>query len=108
PAKDGGRAAFYQGSGAFGMFAIPSRHAKNEKKIKELLGVLNYFAAPFGSAEFTLINYGIEGKHFTFVDGIPTPSSDPAVGAEMAGQYVPSPGEASIYIPGPPSQSLAV
>src|SRR5262249_31982676 len=35
-------------------------------RIKELLGVLNYFAAPFGTAEFMLIWYGLEGKQFSF------------------------------------------
>jgi putative aldouronate transport system substrate-binding protein len=35
-------------------------------RAKELLGVLNFFAAPFGSAEFMLIWYGLEGKQFTF------------------------------------------
>jgi putative aldouronate transport system substrate-binding protein len=36
------------------------------ERVKELLGVLNYFSAPFGTAEFLLIWYGIEGKQFTF------------------------------------------
>jgi putative aldouronate transport system substrate-binding protein len=36
------------------------------QRIRELLGVLNFFAAPFGTAEFLLIWYGIEGKEFTF------------------------------------------
>jgi putative aldouronate transport system substrate-binding protein len=35
-------------------------------RVKELLGVLNFFAAPFGTAEFLLIWYGIEGKQFSF------------------------------------------
>jgi putative aldouronate transport system substrate-binding protein len=35
-------------------------------RVKELLGVLNYFAAPFGTAEFQLIWYGLEGKEFTY------------------------------------------
>ncbi|GAA1951818.1 extracellular solute-binding protein [Catenulispora subtropica] len=35
------------------------------ERIKMLLGVLNFLAAPFGSKEWELINYGIEGTHFT-------------------------------------------
>jgi putative aldouronate transport system substrate-binding protein len=108
PGKTGGAAKFYQGSGTFGVFAIPSKHAKDEKKVRELLGVLNYFAAPFGSAEYTLVNYGVPGHNFTMDKGIPAPSQNPAMLAELAAQYVPTPGEASIYIPGPPSQSGAV
>jgi putative aldouronate transport system substrate-binding protein len=48
--------------------------------VKELLGVLNYFAAPFGSAEFLLIWYGIEGKQFTFdANGNPIATSQQGV-----------------------------
>lgn len=36
-----------------------------EARIKELLGVLNYTAAPFGTEEYQLYNYGVEGKHYT-------------------------------------------
>ncbi|GAA5187428.1 extracellular solute-binding protein [Rugosimonospora acidiphila] len=108
PGKDGGAAGFYQGPASYGMFSIPSTHAKDEKKVRELLSVLNYFAAPFGSAEYTLINYGVEGHNYTMKDGIPTPSQNPAMLAEMAGQYVPSPIEASIYDPGPPNESATI
>jgi putative aldouronate transport system substrate-binding protein len=34
--------------------------------IKKMLGVLNYFSAPFGTAEFLLIWYGIEGVEFNY------------------------------------------
>ncbi|MBL7253249.1 extracellular solute-binding protein [Paractinoplanes lichenicola] len=104
----GAKPGFYEGPAGYGIFAIPSKLEKDEKKVRELLGVLNYFAAPFGSAEFTLINYGVLGHNYTVKDGIPTPSQDPARQAELAAQYLPSPGEASIYIPGPPNQSQQV
>ncbi|RAS66974.1 carbohydrate ABC transporter substrate-binding protein (CUT1 family) [Lentzea atacamensis] len=42
------------------------------EQIEELLSVANYLAAPFGSAEYTMINYGVEGQHFTMVNGEPT------------------------------------
>jgi putative aldouronate transport system substrate-binding protein len=32
--------------------------------VRKMLGVLNYFSAPFGTAEFRLIWYGIEGDQF--------------------------------------------
>jgi putative aldouronate transport system substrate-binding protein len=104
----GAKPTFYEGPASFGIFAIPAKLEKDEKKVRELLGVLNFFAAPFGSAEYTLINYGVAGHNYTMANGIPTPSKDPALLAELAGQYVPSPGEASIYIPGPPNQSQQV
>jgi putative aldouronate transport system substrate-binding protein len=109
PGKDSGsKPGFYEGPAGFGMFAIPSKLEKDQKKVKELLGILNYFAAPFGSAEFTLINYGVRDHNYTMQNGIPTPSTDPKLGAELSGQYVNSPGEATIYIPGPPNQSEQV
>src|SRR5262249_20867599 len=34
-------------------------------RIKELLRVLDYMAAPFGSQEFHLLNYGLPDTHYT-------------------------------------------
>jgi putative aldouronate transport system substrate-binding protein len=33
-------------------------------RVKLLLRVLNYIASPFGSQEWALLNYGVEGVHF--------------------------------------------
>ena len=44
------------------------------EQIEELLAVANYLAAPFGSAEYTMVNFGIEGTHFTMQGGVPTPT----------------------------------
>jgi putative aldouronate transport system substrate-binding protein len=44
----------------------------SKDQIQELLAVANYLAAPFGSAEYTMINYGVEGTHYTMVNGVPT------------------------------------
>ncbi|MET8212433.1 Tat pathway signal sequence domain protein [Streptomyces sp. NPDC005373] len=44
----------------------------SKAQILELLEVANYLAAPFGSAEYTMVNYGVEGTHYTMVDGVPT------------------------------------
>lgn len=109
PGKDsGGKPGFFEGSASFGVFAIPAKLEKDEKKVREILGVLNYMAAPFGTVEYALINYGVLNSNYTMVNGIPTPSEDKAKQAELAPHYVPTPGEASIYIPGPPSQSEQV
>ncbi|WP_229401713.1 extracellular solute-binding protein [Micromonospora okii] len=44
-------------------------------RVDELLRVLNWCAAPFGSREFELREYGVEGKHFTrAADGSPLPT----------------------------------
>ncbi|MFI7078522.1 extracellular solute-binding protein [Micromonospora sp. NPDC049903] len=43
------------------------------ERVDELLRVLNWCAAPFGSREFELREYGVEGQHFTRgADGTPT------------------------------------
>jgi len=34
-------------------------------RIKECLRIANYFAAPFGSTEYNLINFGVEGVDYT-------------------------------------------
>ncbi|MFJ4407100.1 ABC transporter substrate-binding protein [Streptomyces sp. NPDC088910] len=44
----------------------------SKDRIKELLAVANYLAAPFGSAEYTMVNYGAEGIHYTMDNGTPT------------------------------------
>ncbi|GAA1171533.1 putative aldouronate transport system substrate-binding protein [Kitasatospora gansuensis] len=41
-------------------------------QIEELLSVANYLAAPYGSAEYTMANFGVEGVHHTRVNGVPT------------------------------------
>jgi putative aldouronate transport system substrate-binding protein len=44
-------------------------------RVTELLRVLNWGAAPFGSREFELREYGVEGRHFTrAADGSPAPT----------------------------------
>jgi len=57
--------------GSFGFVAIPSS-VKDQNRVKELLRILDYLAAPFGSEEYNFLNYGIEG-----VDS----QKDPATGA---------------------------
>jgi putative aldouronate transport system substrate-binding protein len=41
-------------------------------QIKECLAIANYLAAPYGSAEYTLINFGVEGVDYTMTSGGPT------------------------------------
>jgi putative aldouronate transport system substrate-binding protein len=38
----------------------------SQEYVRKMLNVLNYFSAPFGTAEFLLIWYGIEGDQFQF------------------------------------------
>jgi putative aldouronate transport system substrate-binding protein len=40
-------------------------------QIKECLSIANYLAAPFGSKEYTLINFGVEGVDYTMTSAGP-------------------------------------
>ncbi|MFJ6213438.1 Tat pathway signal sequence domain protein [Streptomyces sp. NPDC092296] len=41
------------------------------EQIKECLAIADYLAAPFGSAEYTLLNYGVEGVDYTMTPAGP-------------------------------------
>lgn len=63
--SDGGKATYLTGTGFFGFTAIPAKVGKDKERAKELLRVLDYYAAPFGSEERNFLQYGIEGVHHT-------------------------------------------
>jgi len=65
PGHDGGEAVTYNIGGVFGQYCIPTSIGADEVRIAELLAVTNYFAAPFGSEEYTFMKYGLEGVHHT-------------------------------------------
>jgi putative aldouronate transport system substrate-binding protein len=60
---DGGKAVTHNGSGIIGFVAIPAKAGRDPERVRELLRILNYFCAPFGSEEEIFLNYGIEGIH---------------------------------------------
>jgi putative aldouronate transport system substrate-binding protein len=62
PAQPDGKPTYPIYHGSFGMVVI--RKAPDER-VKELLRVLNLLAAPFGTEERELIQYGLEGRDFT-------------------------------------------
>ncbi|HEX8969094.1 MAG TPA: hypothetical protein VF937_14525, partial [Chloroflexota bacterium] len=59
PAAPGFKPTYYNGRPAF---SIAFLKKAPEARIKMLLRVLDYIAAPFGSEEFLLINYGVKGR----------------------------------------------
>ncbi|TDD69834.1 extracellular solute-binding protein [Jiangella aurantiaca] len=50
------------GGGLFGYTVFKNADAD---RIRLLLRVCNYLAAPYGTVEHELVNYGVEGEHFT-------------------------------------------
>ncbi len=67
-AFDGANAVTRIADGTFGFIAIPTKVGKTPKRVRELLRVLDYYAAPFGSEEWTFLQFGIEGRHHTIAD----------------------------------------
>jgi putative aldouronate transport system substrate-binding protein len=47
----------------------------SKTQIEEILELANYLAAPYGSYEYTLINYGVEGVDYTMASAGPTYTS---------------------------------
>ncbi len=68
PGHDGGEGVAYNIGGWFGEFMIPTPNNPDEARIEELIGITNYFGAPFGSEEYNFLVYGIEGVHHTVND----------------------------------------
>lgn len=68
PGHDGGEGVAYNIGGWFGQFAIPTSVGADDARMEELLGITNYFGAPFGSEEYNFLVYGIEGVHHTLND----------------------------------------
>lgn len=62
-ATDGGKPSYNFGIGNFGFTFLKKA---SEDRIKELLGVMNYLTAPFGSQEYLLMNYGIQDVEFVY------------------------------------------
>jgi putative aldouronate transport system substrate-binding protein len=60
---DGGKGVTYNGPGFLGFAAIPAKVGRDPERVKELLRVLDYFAAPFGSEEWVFLYFGLEGVH---------------------------------------------
>lgn len=72
---DGGPAVYHNSTGFFGQTAIPAKVGQDRERVKELLRVLNWFAAPFGSEEAKQKD-GIEGVHYTVTETGETRNTD--------------------------------
>jgi putative aldouronate transport system substrate-binding protein len=71
-AADGGKPVFYLGTGSIGLTAMKKA---GPDRVQEMLNIWNWVAAPFGSQEDRLLQYGVEGVDFTVDDkGNPVPT----------------------------------
>lgn len=67
-----GQAAQFLGNGVTGIVAIKKAP---EARVRELLGILDYLAAPIGTQEQLLLTYGAQNVDFKFDDkGTPVPT----------------------------------
>lgn len=67
---DGGDPTLWAGSPA-GIFAFVNKKA-SKAVVEDVLAAANVTAAPYGTKEYMLTNYGVEGTHYTVKDGVPT------------------------------------
>jgi len=64
PGFDGGKAFFHTFPGYNSVAVIPAKVGKDAERAKELLHVIDYFAAPLGSQEWLFLKNGIQGAHY--------------------------------------------
>ncbi|MFE2260983.1 extracellular solute-binding protein [Streptomyces griseosporeus] len=67
---DGGHPTLWAEQPA-GIFAFVNKKA-SESVVRDVLAVANVTAAPYGTKEYMMTNYGVEGTHYTVKDGVPT------------------------------------
>ena len=89
-AADGGKPYYQAGSGQFGVAYMKQQSSPD--RIKMLLRVANYFAAPFGSTEWLANYYGVKDVDFTFnPDGAPVMTEQGRSELTAVWRYVSSP-----------------
>ncbi|MEV4276470.1 extracellular solute-binding protein [Actinoplanes xinjiangensis] len=95
----------WQGPGLFGFVAFKKA---DDARIKLLLRVVNHLSAPFGTTEYELANYGVEGQHFTRdADGVKTlPLYDTENNSLLPIKYL-GVAPSVLYLPGYPRQAQA-
>ncbi|WP_155057752.1 extracellular solute-binding protein [Streptomyces blattellae] len=58
-----------------GIFTFVSEKA-SEQQIKDFLAIANFCAAPYGTKEYMLTVYGVEGTDYTVQDGMPSKTTE--------------------------------
>jgi putative aldouronate transport system substrate-binding protein len=89
-AADGGKPYYQAGSGQFGVAYMKKQSSPD--RIKMLLRVANFFAAPFGSKEWLLNYFGVQDTDFKFnADGAPVLTDQGRSELTAVWRYVSSP-----------------
>jgi putative aldouronate transport system substrate-binding protein len=89
-AADGGKPYYQAGSGQFGVTYMKQQPSPD--RIKMLLRVANFFAAPFGSTEWLLNYFGVKDVDFTFnAEGAPVLTDQGRTELTAVWRYITSP-----------------
>jgi len=65
PGFDGGKATVYNNPGFFNYIGISAKAGRDPERAKELLRLLDYWCAPFGSDEWNFTRNGLKDVHYT-------------------------------------------
>ncbi|MFD2793152.1 extracellular solute-binding protein [Promicromonospora vindobonensis] len=84
-AHDGGTPRVWKGAPA-DMFSFLKK-TDDKAQIEELLAAADFLASPFGTTEFQLVNFGLEGEHYV-IDGEGLPRATDAAADEVAPSYI--------------------
>jgi putative aldouronate transport system substrate-binding protein len=99
PAQDGGTPTYWANSGALGFSVLKQA---SPDRIRQLLRILDYLAAPPGSAEYLLMNYGLKDVHWTPDDnGNPILNARGKADAAVPFKYITSPPVSLYYTRSP-------
>ncbi|MFC7619263.1 extracellular solute-binding protein [Microlunatus sp. GCM10028923] len=60
-------------------------------RVETLLKIADWLASPFGTEEYLFRQYGIEGQHYTLVDGLPQSNPDLAPQRNLGQGYICAP-----------------
>jgi putative aldouronate transport system substrate-binding protein len=89
-AVDGGTPVYLAGNGNFGITFI--KQQPSAERVKMLLRVADFFAAPFGSQEWLLNYYGVKDVDYRFDDsGTPVPTDQGRSELTATWRYITSP-----------------
>lgn len=84
-AAEGGDPVLFKGAPA-NIFSFLKKN-DDPAKIEELLAVADFLAAPFGTTEYNLVNFGVEGTHYELDEnGLPAATEQAAT--EVAPTYI--------------------
>lgn len=105
PAAGGGAGISYQTQGFFGFNAISASAASDDARLDELLKILNYLYAPFGSDEERFLAYGIPGVTADETEDGALVANDQLTPQRSALVY-PYLSENRFYYPGQPDEAV--